>query len=72
MTLPEQSINAIAESAINAAVREVQDQLDIETGDFAGIFFSGELNEQLMRIFSLYIKSELMMKESNHAVGQTR
>lgn len=63
MTLPEQSINAIAESAINAAVREIQEQLGVETGDLAGIFFSGEVNDRLMCMFTLYIKSELAMQE---------
>lgn len=61
--LPAQSVAAIAESAINAAVREIQEQLDVPTGDLAGMFFSGELHERLMLIFSCYIRSELAMKE---------
>ena len=61
--LPEKSVAAIAESAINTAVREIQDQLGVETGDLAGMFFSGEVHERLMRTFSYYIKCELAMKE---------
>jgi hypothetical protein len=54
-----QGIEDLAEEALNAAVRLIQDRLGVETGDFAGLFFSGALERATKNIFQEYINAEL-------------
>jgi hypothetical protein len=49
-------INNLAEDALNLAVRHIQNELNIKTGDFAALFFSDDL---IQRILSDYIRAEI-------------
>lgn len=57
--MTEQEIEALAEEALNKAVLLIQERMGIQTGDLAGVFFSGEDPAR----FEAYIRSELSMKE---------
>lgn len=52
-------VNDLADEAINLAVKHIQDFLNVQSGDFAGIFFSGQRYDMMVRILSQYIKEEL-------------
>lgn len=54
-----QGIDNLAEEALDTAVRVIQDRLGVETGDFAGLFFSGSAGDETREWFRRYIKSEL-------------
>jgi hypothetical protein len=50
----------LAENAANAAIKHVQDVLGIESGDFAGLYFSGDDNwTDLKTIIFEYINAEI-------------
>lgn len=52
-------MNALADEALNVACRLIQDRLGVETGDVAGLYFSGPQDEQIRTILFGYIKTEL-------------
>jgi hypothetical protein len=56
----EQHIKDLAEEALHAAARSIQDTLGVESGDVAGIFFTGPYADKIHEIFEMYIKYELM------------
>ena len=35
-------VNNLADEAVNLAVKHIQDFLNVQSGDFAGVFFSGQ------------------------------
>jgi hypothetical protein len=50
----------LAENAANAAIKHVQDVLGVESGDFAGMYFSGDDNwTDLKTIIFEYINAEI-------------
>jgi hypothetical protein len=50
----------LAENAANAAIKHVQDSLGIKSGDFAGLYFSGDDNwTDLKTIIFEYINAEI-------------
>ena len=54
----EQGINQIAENALHAACKSIQDALGQEDGGFAGIFFSGQREDEILAILREYTKAE--------------
>lgn len=54
-----QGIDDLAEEALNAAVLLIQDRLGVETGDLAGLFFSGLAEHDTKEWLRRYIKAEL-------------
>lgn len=60
----ESAIARIADHALNVAAREIQDELGIDSGDVAGVFFTGENYTEVLRRFVDYIKLEISFKES--------
>ncbi len=55
----DEQIKELAEEALNKAVLLIQERMGIQTGDVAGVFFSGEDPAR----FEAYIRTELSMKE---------
>lgn len=53
----------LAGAALDAACLHIQEKLGQDDGGIAGIFFSGEQGEQVIRLFMDYINLELSMKE---------
>ena len=58
-----QEINDLAESALDVACAFIQEQMNIETGDVAGIFFSGDNQKIIESILKNYIKTEIQFKD---------
>jgi len=50
--------NELAEKAMNAAIRLIQDEIGVESGDEASVFFSGDDGENMIDILTRYIKQE--------------
>ena len=59
----QNEINDLAESALDVACYFIQEQLNVKTGDLAGLFFSGKPKEMIESIFKHYIKTEIQFKE---------
>jgi hypothetical protein len=57
-----QEINDLAGSALDVACSFIQEQLNVQTGDLAGLFFSGNRKEIIESIFEAYIRSEIGAK----------
>lgn len=57
--MSQAQIEQLADEAINEACRYIQDKLRVETGDFAGIYFSGDRGRELEGMFKDYIRSEI-------------
>jgi hypothetical protein len=57
-----QEINDLAGSTLDIACAFIQEQLNVETGDLAGLFFSGNRKEIIESIFEAYIRSEIGAK----------
>jgi hypothetical protein len=55
-------IDTIAQNALDAACASIQDDLGVNTGDLAGMFFTGEAEENFMRVIKSYIRCEIDCK----------
>lgn len=59
----QNEINDLAGSALDIACAFIQEQMNIKTGDLAGIFFSGEKQKIIESILQDYIRTEIQFKE---------
>jgi len=59
---PDQ-IRDLADDSASAAVKHIQDQLGVQSGDLAGLHFSGDNWDSMINILSKYIQEEL--RDSN-------
>lgn len=59
----QNEINDLAESALDVACSFIQEQLNIPTGDLAGLFFSGKSKEIIIEVLQDYISQEIMFNE---------
>lgn len=59
----QNEINDLAESALDVACSFIQEQLNVTTGDLAGLFFSGKPKEIILEVLQDYISQEIMFKE---------
>jgi hypothetical protein len=57
--MPLADIETLADNALNSAIKEIQDELGVDDGGFAGIYFSGEKWDTLRKELELYIQAEL-------------
>ena len=55
---PDQ-VRQLADNALNEAVRYIQDQLGVQTGDYAGVFFTGKAEDIINDVLVQYINGEL-------------
>ena len=53
----------LADMAGNEAIAEIQIALGVEHGDFAGIYFSGEKWQELVKILADYIEAETIYRQ---------
>jgi hypothetical protein len=56
-------INDLAGSALDIACAFIQEQLNVETGDLAGLFFSGKAKEMILEVLQDYISHEIQFNE---------
>ena len=47
----EEGIGELATEALNVAVAHIQDKLGVDTGDFAGLYFTGIRQEAMEAVF---------------------
>lgn len=59
----QNEINDLAESALDVACAFIQEQLNVPTGDLAGLFFSGKPKEIILEVLQDYISQEIQFKE---------
>ncbi|MDI3258386.1 MAG: hypothetical protein QJR02_01495 [Sinobacteraceae bacterium] len=52
------SAEALAEGALDAACRYIQDRLGVKTGDVAGVFFSGVVGDEVKHRLAGYVQLE--------------
>jgi len=62
----QQGVEDLARDALDAAASCIQERLGVATGDLAGLFFSGMIERDLIKIFEQYIKAEL--RDAGHNV----
>jgi hypothetical protein len=55
-------IENLADESANEAIRYIQEKMNISTGDFAGLYFSGDSWGELTLILSDYIRAEIQFK----------
>jgi uncharacterized 2Fe-2S/4Fe-4S cluster protein (DUF4445 family) len=58
-------VEALAEGALDAACRYIQDRLGVRSGDVAGVFFSGSVGEEVKHRFAEYVRLEKQYLESS-------
>ena len=63
----KQQIQTLAENALHEACRHIQDALDVQTGDTAGLYFTGDREDIIVDILTRYIDTELMLKDLSDA-----
>lgn len=61
----QDEIHSMAESALNAAVLSVQNELGQTDGGIAGWIWSGEIEQVMLDIFKSYIRSEISFMGQN-------
>jgi hypothetical protein len=59
----QNEINDLAGSALDIACAFIQEQMNIKTGDLAGLYFSGNRKEIIESIFQDYIRQEINFME---------
>ncbi len=57
-------IKALADEAANEAIRYIQEKMNIPTGDFAGLYFSGHRWIVLTQMLEGYITSEILQSKN--------
>ena len=59
-----EDVSNLAEQALNEACRHIQDVIGVQTGDVAGIYFSGNNKDAIEAVLTRYINLELSFRES--------
>ena len=59
----QNEINDLAGSTLDIACAFIQEQMNIKTGDLAGLYFSGNRKEMIESIFRDYIRQEINFME---------
>jgi hypothetical protein len=62
--MTDQQIKELAENALHQACSYMQDALGVKTGDFAGLYFTSEIGDEIHAIFEQYIRQEIQFKEA--------
>jgi hypothetical protein len=65
--MKNKDIQNLAENALHEACKHIQDALGIQSGDTAGMFFTGDREEIILDILTRYIDTELMLKDLSNA-----
>lgn len=63
--MTEKEINELADDALSAACLHIQQKLGQDDGGIAGVFFSGDMKEQVLDIFANYIQTELIYADDD-------
>lgn len=60
--MTQENVQDLADQALNEACRHIQDVIGVDTGDLAGMFFTGENKDLIEEIFREYINLELQVR----------
>jgi hypothetical protein len=60
----EQGIQELAQNALDAACASIQEALGQEDGGVAGMFFSGQSEEEILAILRQYARQEIRFMQS--------
>ena len=60
--MDDTQVNQLAAQALDSAARTIRDTIGGESGDLAGLFFSGSFERDILAIFRQYILAELRDK----------
>ena len=66
--MTEDNVRDLADQALNEACRHIQEVIGIQTGDVAGMFFTGENKDLIEEILREYISLELQIR--SHEIGE--
>jgi hypothetical protein len=69
--MKHEQIQQLADDALDAACLHMQNQLGIDDGDVAGIYFSGNVQDAIRQIFEGYIKMETAMRSRTNVRTET-
>ena len=61
--MTQDDIKTLAENALHQACAFIQDALGQKHGDIAGMFFTGEKEDEIQAIFEDYIRTEISFME---------
>ena len=62
--MTNEDVRNLAEQALDEACRHIQDVIGVQTGDVAGIYFSGNNKDAIEAVLMRYINLELSFRES--------
>jgi hypothetical protein len=62
--MTSEDVSNLAEQALNEACRHIQDVIGVQTGDVAGIYFSGNNKDAIEAVLTRYINLELSFRDS--------
>ncbi len=58
-----EDVSNLAEQALDEACRHIQDVIGVQTGDVAGIYFSGSNKDAIEAVLRRYINLELSFRD---------
>jgi len=61
--MKNQDIQTLAENALHEACKHIQDELGVQSGDIAGLFFTGKPQDIIESILQDYIRREIQFKK---------
>lgn len=64
-TYSKSDLERIAENALHAACKSMQNDIGITSGDYAGIHFTGEIEAHIYAIFEQYLRNEISFMDTN-------
>jgi hypothetical protein len=72
--MTNEDVSKLASEALDVACRHIQDIIGVETGDLAGMYFSGENLETVDLVLRRYITLELQEKnqELHKFLGESK
>ncbi len=70
--MTEDNVRDLAGDALNVACKHIQDIIGVETGDLAGMYFSGSVQDDIEAVLRDYIIMELLEKnpELHKSLGE--
>ena len=60
--MTNEEVSRLASEALDMACRHIQDTIGVETGDLAGMYFTGEISKTVDLVLTRYIVLELQEK----------
>jgi hypothetical protein len=60
--MTDEQVSRLASEALDVACRHIQDIIGVETGDLAGMYFTGEISKTINLVLTRYVVLELQEK----------